>query len=165
MSATARLAIPLLSPGQAQKEAVHNEAIQALEILAAPSVVEPPRNSPPASPSIGACYIVDNSPAGAWAGRSGCLACYTAGGWRFIEPREGLLAYVASTEMWGVVRENMWEFGIFRGSALLVNGQQVVGPRVPAVGAPTGGSTVDAEARTTIGQILSALRQHGLIET
>lgn len=45
----------------------------------------------------------------------------------------------------------------------MIGGQQVVGARAGAIGSPAGGSTVDAEARGAIGQILSALRTHGLI--
>ena len=41
---------------------------------------------PPASPAIGACYIVGTSPTGAWSGHALALAGYTAGGWRFVAP-------------------------------------------------------------------------------
>lgn len=44
-----------------------------------------------------------------------------------------------------------------------VDGIKVVGSRGSAITDPTGGSTVDAQARTAIGQILTALRGHGLI--
>lgn len=44
-----------------------------------------------------------------------------------------------------------------------VDGVKVVGAQSGAITDPTGGSTVDAEARTAIGSILSALRSHGLI--
>lgn len=44
-----------------------------------------------------------------------------------------------------------------------VNGTKVVGPRGAAITAPTGGATVDAEARTAIGVIISRLQAHGLI--
>jgi len=50
------------------------------------------------------------------------------------------------------------------GSAVLVDGAQVVGPRCPAIVSPTGGTTVDSEARSTLDQLLDALRGHGLIE-
>jgi hypothetical protein len=48
--------------------------------------------------------------------------------------------------------------------ALLLDGVQVVGTRASAIASPAGGTTVDSEARATIGQLLEALRQHGLIE-
>jgi hypothetical protein len=46
-----------------------------------------------------------------------------------------------------------------------VGGQQVVGSQAAAIASPSGGATVDAEARTAIDAILAALRAHGLIGT
>lgn len=51
------------------------------------------------------------------------------------------------------------------GSALIVEGQQVIGPRLPGIAAPTGGTTIDSEARSVLAQLLTAMRQHGLVET
>jgi hypothetical protein len=94
MSGTARLALPFLSPGQAQKEFIHNEALQTLDLLVSAAVEEAPRSSPPASTVVGACYIVGLSRTGAWAGKAQCLAGYTSGGWRFVSPIDGMNAYV-----------------------------------------------------------------------
>jgi hypothetical protein len=44
-----------------------------------------------------------------------------------------------------------------------VNGTKVVGEQGSAITDPTGGSTIDTQARSAIGSILSALRAHGLI--
>lgn len=44
-----------------------------------------------------------------------------------------------------------------------VSGTKVIGEQGAAITNPTGGATKDAEARTAIGSILSALRAHGLI--
>lgn len=165
MSATARFAIPLLAPGQAQKELYHNEALQTLEILVAAAVEEGPRTSPPASPAVGACYIVAASPTGAWAGKQHNLTAYTAGSWRFVAPTEGMAAFVRSAALWAVFRSGSWELGVMRGSNVTIAGQQVVGGRAAAISSPSGGSVVDVEARSAIGQILTTLRQHGLIET
>jgi len=52
-----------------------------------------------------------------------------------------------------------------RGSAVVLDGNQVVGTRRPAIASPVGGTTADSEARAVIEQLLSAMRQHGLIET
>jgi hypothetical protein len=82
-----------------------------------------------------------------------------------LEPRDGLIAFVKSTGVWALFQSGVWELGTVRGSSLVLGGQQVVGTRAAAIAGPTGGSTIDAESRTAIGQILSALRQHGLIET
>jgi hypothetical protein len=121
--------------------------------------------SPPASPTIGACYIVGANPTGAWAGKQQNLAAYSLGGWRFIAPVEGMTAFIRSSSVWAVFRSGAWELGVLLGSSVKIAGQQVVGARLPAIPGPSGGGTVDTEARSSVGQILAALRQHGLIET
>jgi len=47
--------------------------------------------------------------------------------------------------------------------ALIVEGQQVVGARRPAIAAPSGGAVIDAETRAVITTILVTLETHGLI--
>ena len=165
MSATPRLALPMLSAGQAQKELTHNEALQTLDALVAAGVEEGPRAAPPPSPTVGACYIVSTTPSGAWAGKPQHLACYTSGGWRLLPPTEGMNVYVTSSSIWATYRSGGWETGTVRGTTLVLGGQQVVGGRIAAIPSATGGTTIDAEARSTIDQILAALRQHGLIES
>lgn len=165
MSGSARFDLPFLSAGQAQKEFFHNEALQTLDLAVAAAVEEEPRSSPPSSPIIGACYIVGAASAGEWAGRDDCLAGYTSGGWRFIGPRDGLSAYVKTTGTLAHYRSGAWEFGKVRGASVILDGVQVVGSQFGAISEPSGGTTADAESRTAIGQILAALRQHGLIAT
>jgi hypothetical protein len=165
MSGTPRLALPFLSAGQAQKEFFHNEALQTLDILVAAVVEEGPRAAPPSSPALGACYIVGASPTGAWAGKSQFVAAFTAGGWRFIAPIEGLTAYVKASGIWANYRSSVWEMGLLRGSSVIIGGQQVVGARASAIASASGGATADIQARTAIDQILAALRQHGLIDS
>ena len=163
MTCSPRLALPFLTAGQAQKEMTHNEALQILDFVTVAAVLEPPRNDPPASPGVGDCYIVGSSPTGAWVGWTGKLAGFSAGGWRGVAAVPGMRVDVQSTDQWACYRASGWEFGTLRGSRLVVDDQQVVGARAAAIAAPVGGSTPDAEARTTIGQILLALRSHGLI--
>jgi Protein of unknown function (DUF2793) len=163
MNSTARLGFPLLAVGQAQKEVAHNEAIQSLDALVAAAVEEPPLNVPPAAAVVGTSYIVGESPTAEWAGKAHCLATFTSGGWRFIAPAEGVTAYVRSSGTSAAFRAGAWEVGQVRGSALVIGGQQVVGAQAAAIASPSGGTAVDAEARGTIGQILAAMRAHGLI--
>ena len=155
--------LPFLAAGQAQKEVVHNEAVQLLDLIVAAAVEDEPLAVPPANPQVGAIYIVAPGATGEWSGKDLSLAGYTAGGWRFVAPREGTLAYIVSRSVWAVFRAGSWEIGAMRGDSLMIGGQQVVGARAAAIASPTGGNVMDAEARTTIGQILSALRTHGLI--
>jgi hypothetical protein len=133
--------------------------------LVAAAVEEPPRASPPASPPLGVCYIIAGSPTGAWAGKAQCIAAFTSGGWRFISPFEGVMAYVRSTSTYATYRAAAWEIGVLRGTNVVLGGQQVVGSRVAAILSASGGTTVDSQARSVIDQILAAMRQHGLIET
>lgn len=160
-----RLAMPFIAPGQAQKELLHNEALQVLDAVVAAAVEELPRADPPASPLEGDTYIVGDSPSGAWAGQAGKLANFTAGGWRLIAPPPGMTVFIKSTATLAVHNGGTWEIGALRGSRLLVDGVQVIGPQTTAITDPSGGSTVDAEARSTIAAILAALRQHGLISS
>ena len=50
---TDRFALPLLQPGQAQKEMFHNEALAALDLLIQPAVEAVGVNTPPTAPRIG----------------------------------------------------------------------------------------------------------------
>ena len=165
MSVSPRLGTPQLSAGQAAKETTVNESLAILDAVVAACVEEPPRVSPPASPAPGNCYIVAAGATGAWSGQAGKLAAYTEGGWRYIAPFSGLSAFVKSTATTAAYVSGAWELGSARADRLLVGGQQVVGARGAPIPAPTGGSTIDAEARATIGNILAALRNHGLIAT
>lgn len=165
MAGTPRLGLPFLSPGQAQKEFTHNEALQTLDIVASLAVEEAPRADPPTSPAIGTCYIVDALATGAWAGQSQSVAGFTSGGWRFVTPVEGMAAYVKTDSIWAVYRTGGWELGMLRGSGVEVGGQQVIASRAAAIASAAGGTIVDSEARAVLDQILGALRHHGLIET
>jgi hypothetical protein len=133
-------------------------------LLIGAAVEEPPRASPAASPLVGACYIVASAPTDAWAGKAQCLAGFTSGGWRFIAPFEGLAAYVRSTGTCAVYRAGAWEIGTLRGASVVIGGQQVVGTRASAIASASGGTIIDVQARAVIDQILTAMRQHGLIE-
>ena len=165
MTASVRLGLDFLSVGQAQKEFFHNEALQTIDLLVAASVEEGPRTSPPAMPSLGACYIIGDAPSGDWVGKARCLAGYTGGGWRYVGPIEGMSAYVKETGTWAHYRAGSWEVGTLRGAAVVVGGTQVVGSQLAAIAGPSAGTVVDTESRAAINQILAALRQHGLIES
>ena len=165
MTSTPRLVLPLIAAGQAQKELMHNEALQLLDLAVAPAVEEPPRSAPPATPLIGSCYIVGPNAAGIWGGHEGKLAGYSAGGWRFVVPPDGMNVPIRSTGTSAVFRDGQWIIGTVTAERVVVGGNQVVGARAAAIASPSGGVTVDVEGRTVISAILAALRQHGLIAT
>ena len=164
MEQTARFDIPLLSPGQAQKEYFHNEAIERISILLGPVVEGFPRPDPPPNPPVGACYLIATDAVADWAGHDGNIACLTAGGWRFVAPVEGLgVTERASGEAlhW---RTGAWETGVVRAREIRINGQKLLHQRQPGIPDPAGGDVVDAENREAVAAILAALRAHGLID-
>lgn len=163
MSSTPRLSLPFLSPGQAGKEFAHNEALQTIDIVLAGAVEQGPIQDPPSTPVVGACYILGSSPTGVWAGNPQYVAGWTSGGWRLVAPAEGMSVYVKVAGQDARYHNGAWEVGVLRGASLVVGGVQVVGGRGAAIPPPTGGATVDTQARTAINQILAALVQHGLI--
>lgn len=165
MDQSQRLALPFIAPGQSQKELFHNEALQMIDTIAAAAVEEAPRNDPPVTPVQGNCFIVGAAPTGAWAGKASTLAAFSAAGWRFIEPVDGLQVWVKSTSIWAAYHAGAWELGALRASQLMIGGVKVVGSRSGAVANVTGGTTVDAEARAAIAAMLAAMRGHGLIAT
>jgi len=163
MESTSRLALPLIIPGQAQKELVHNEALQKLDTLVAGAVEHLPANDPPESPFEGACYLIGDDPSGEWSSYPGHVAAFSAAGWRFVAPCTGMTLTVTPDCLLATYDEDGWEIGAVRGEYVSVRGTKVVGSQAAAIPNPEGGDIIDSQARTTLTEILSALRLHGLI--
>jgi hypothetical protein len=159
---TPRLALPLLQAGQAQKEIAHNEALALLDLAVHGAVVAAGANVPPAAPQPGQCWIIGPAPEGAWAGQAKSVAGWTEGGWRFLPPREGMRLWAGRAAGFLQFSEGVWRLGEAFGK-VFVEGVQVVGPQMPNIAEPTGGTGVDGEARAAIVAVLEALRHHGLI--
>ena len=162
---SARLALPFILPGQAQKEAFHNEALTLIDAALHAAVEGDPDPDPPAGPEPGQCWIVGTAGTGDWAGKDGDLAAWTSGGWRFVAPIPGMLAWNKASGRWLHWTGTGWSDGSLPATALLIDGQQVVGPRLADVPSPSGGTTIDAEARVAIDAVIATLRTHGLIES
>lgn len=160
---TARLALPLIAAGQAQKELSHNEALVLVDAALGAAAESAGINEPPSSPLEGQCWIVGNAPTGAWEGQGRALAIWTAGGWRFITATPGLSVWVEDRQLWAVYQGTEWVIGVVQAARLVVDGQQVVGARGLPISPPVGGGTVDAEARSAIAAIIDRLTEHGLI--
>ena len=118
---------------------------------------------PPAAPAAGDSYLVAVGATGAWTGQGEALAVYGEGGWRFVAAREGLRVWVADEAIEAIYRAGAWEYGVLRGAGVTVGGIKVVGEQQGGVAAPTGGATIDAQARATLSQLIVTLRAHGLI--
>ena len=87
----------------------------------------------------------------------------SAGGWRYLEPVDGLAALVRSTRLRAEYGDESWEVGVARAARVEIGGTQVLGAQGPAIASPSGGATVDVEGRAAIAQMLAMLRGHGLI--
>ncbi|MGI4732480.1 MAG: DUF2793 domain-containing protein [Janthinobacterium lividum] len=160
---TARLALPLLQPGQAQKELFHDEALTLID-LAVQCVVEAVGvDVPPATPVPGQGWIVGAAPIGDWAGQAGAIAGWTDGGWRFVAALDGASAWSRADRCVARFTDGGWQIGQARVRRVLVGDVPVLGAQGAAVSDPAGGDTTDSQARTAIAAILAAMRNHGLI--
>lgn len=105
------------------------------------AAVEGTADAPPTTPADGECWLIGTTPTGAWTDHAGHLAAWQAGTWLFVLPRDGIRLLDRST-----------------GQAILFRGDWL---RPVAPAAPTGGVTVDAEARAAIAELVSALAAGG----
>jgi hypothetical protein len=163
MGLTDRLKLPLLAVAQAQKEVTHNEALALIDMYLQPNVESVGLNTAPASPIPGQCWIVGSAPTGAWVGQGNAIAAWTGGGWRFATATEGMQFWSRADNCSVRKTSFAWVIGQLTAATLSVAGQQVVGTRQAAVAGPSGGATIDSEARAAINALLTALRTHGLI--
>ncbi|MES2173425.1 MAG: DUF2793 domain-containing protein [Pseudomonadota bacterium] len=165
MDDTPRWALPLLFAGQAQKEIQHNEALTLIDALLHGRVESADLSAPPGAPIVGQCWIVAAGASGDWAGQVDAVALWTEGGWRFVAPRAGLRVAVADRDHALFYDGTEWRGDAIRDDGLYLDDERVVGPQMAAIIAPSGGSVIDVEARSTLADILTALRSHGLIVT
>ena len=158
-----RLKLPLLTAAQAQKEVTHTEAL-ALADIAVQAVVQSvaPANVP-TSPAAGQCWIIGPAPSGVWAGRAGAIAAWTSGGWRYVAPFEGMQVWSVADGVMVRRGDVAWQIGALTAATLAVDGQQVIGGRRPRVVAPTGGATIDTQARAALASLIAGLEAHGLL--
>ena len=161
---SARFGLPLILPGQAQKELFHNEALALVDAALHAAVEGAPLAEPPAAPVGGACWLVAAGATGAWAGRDGSLAAWTSGGWRFVAPQPGMCVWDKQAGYPRRWTGAAWNAGEVAAARIMVDGQQVVGMRQAGVPSPSGGTTIDVEARNAIDALTVALRSHGLID-
>jgi len=140
---SARHRLPLIFPGQVQKEFFVNEAHSLIDALLHP-VVLGTASSPPADAADGDCWIIGPEPEAGWANRSGMLACRQAGAWLFAAPCDGMRVFDRAS---GVDMRHM--AGRWTGAA--------------PVRAPDGGEVVDREARQALAELIAALTGAGLL--
>ena len=143
---TPRMQLPMLAAGQAQKEVTHNDALIHIDSLLFPHVEAAGVNAPPANPVAGQAWIVGDGPIGAWLGKAHQLAIWSIGGWRYVTLPLGSVIPVGNPrKMWRCAHDG-WH------------------PPV-TVNLPTGGVTVDAEARHALDSLIAAITDYGVIMT
>ncbi|MCV0396067.1 MAG: DUF2793 domain-containing protein [Rhizobiaceae bacterium] len=92
------LDLPYILPSQAQKHVTHNEAVRLLDSLVQLAVLDRDRTSPPGSSEEGDRHVVAAPAEGEWSGQAGAVAVRQDGGWSFLEPRPGWLAWVVAED-------------------------------------------------------------------
>ena len=139
---SSRHGLPYLFAGQAQKEFTFNEAIARIDFLLHPQVLDQ-RSSDPSSPSAGDCHLVIAPASGAFAGHEDSIAGWDGQQWTFLRPVEGMQLRDTSTNA-ALRFDNGWQ-------------------SPAAIPEPSGGSTVDSEARSALAALFAALRGEGII--
>lgn len=141
-SITARFNLPLLHAGQAQKEVTVNESLFLLDALAH-TAVEGEAATPPETPENGQIWLVAASATDAFSGHDHDVAVWSEGGWRFLAPHEGMRVFDRAQQCFRLFAE-VWR-------------------SIAAPALPTGGGTIDAEARIFIADLVQSLRECGLL--
>jgi ligand-binding sensor domain-containing protein len=127
--------------GQAQKELSVNQAHALIDALLH-AAIEDIAATIPASPADGQSWLIAAPAPAGWEGREGFLACRQGGNWLFIAPREGMSVFNKAT-----------------GQAIHYDGSWRIASPPPE---PTGGTTVDSEARAALLALVGALRTAGV---
>ena len=160
---TDNYALPLLQVAQAQKEVTHNEAIVGIDTLLHLAVETATLAAPPVAPVAGQAWIVAATPSGAWAGRAGNVASFGIAGWRYTVPREGCVAWLRDMQRFAVRTASGWTDDGWPAAGIRIGTRIALSGTAPVVALPSGGGTIDAEARAAIAALAGALRAQGVV--
>ena len=131
----------IMHAGQAQREFFVNESLARLDLLIQPAVVGEIGN-PPEEPEEGQCFLIAETAGGIWTGLDGNIAGWIAGEWVNAVPSEGMQLHDLSTSTM-LTYKGGWQ-------------------RSTPIAEPSGGNTIDAEARSAIAALIATMRQHGV---
>lgn len=127
--------------GQAQKEFFVNEAFARIDMLMHP-VVMGERAAPPMDPLPGDAYLVGRAATGDWAEHENELAGWDGSQWTYVLPTREMRVFDLSEGMYRRYHD-VWQ-------------------SCPAPIPPSGGTTVDTEARAAIDRLVEMLRFAGI---
>lgn len=111
MVETARLGLPLVQAGQAQKHVTVNSAFERIDALTQLVLVSRTTPTPPVAPAEGSCFAVPTAAVNDWNGQEGRLALFLNGGWDFVDPVPGWRGWVADEGIYAVYNGNDWIAG------------------------------------------------------
>lgn len=94
MTATPRLALPLMVASQAAKHVTFNELARALDLATQTVLQSRTTAQPPAGAPDGQSFLVPAGAGGEWSGQAGLIATRTDGTWQFWAAPEGTVAWV-----------------------------------------------------------------------
>jgi hypothetical protein len=161
MPTSPRLALPLIAAGQSQKDVTHNEAVLALDRMVALAIASRSLAAPPADPAPGEIHIVSAAAATAWGQPAGALVQWQSPGWLALTPPDGQMALLLDENL-VLIRRDGWQ-PLWPVAGLAIAGRQVLAAPPVSIAAPSGGGTVDGEARATIAALIAALQQQGIL--
>lgn len=141
-STSARFKLPFLFAGQSQKEGFVNECAARTDALLH-CAIEGEAAAPPVAPVDGTSWLVGAGASGNWAGQSGKIAARQSGNWLFFSPQDGMRILNRAS-----------------GQDIRYHGSWKIASR-PA--APSGGATIDSQARTAIAALIASLTTAGVI--
>lgn len=116
---TTNLALPQLIEGQASAETTHNDALNILDAINAPALIQDrDLSAAPGSPGEGEVWLVSGTPGGgdAWETHGADLAIYQTG-WIFVTPTEGMVFFVEDEDVYIRYNGTAW---------VILGGQQTI---------------------------------------
>ena len=105
---TPNLSMPYIMPAQAQKHVTHNEAIELLDMVVQLALQSADMIVPPSAPEEGQAWAVPDGATGAWEGQFGLLATWRGGGWHYVAPQDGWVAWVIDRSQLHVYIKGSW---------------------------------------------------------
>ena len=93
---------------------------------------------------IGKCWLVGSGATGLWTNKSGQIAIWIGGDWRYLVAHDGMRLWNRSNG-----RDSIYTGGVWRSGPIIAN--------------PSGGAVVDIEARATLGAMLQYFRLIGIL--